>query len=997
MKSLKFVGLLTILFFQNICLRPSLAFEHIKHLGTVFSEDQRYLSPIVGYVLGKESYLDFIYDSRREARDRINLEAEKREIAEKNKRLSMLREYLKSRSDGKEKSEFEIPKKESGKIIQDSSENLTEEDQRRFNENKEKREATLNSFKELQRDIGQAEKKLIFETNHLYELAHSLFHRDGAGPLKPGTKTIHALVFQLNGLDPSSKTEKEKMDSLSRLYEGSKENLELAFKIGLIVKEIDKQQKDFDRRQKGQAKIEIFLDRLFQKKSGVKQGLAQQLKSSVRNCLLKEYLGIYPKHITIGMFISLLWMVVERKSEFGGYFAALDSSLQIMPTFFNDNYKKEDCTKISSFRLGEDEDVRSRVEDPYFDIEKCALTAYGASELFSPWSPIVTCIRDAVYIDSSGNFAARNGKEHLFGDCVETSFRNFFSIVLYNICDRDFSRDALIKIFGKELVEEVIEKGETTGWKINIKDDPKVRFLMFYLDPNRMAVLRTKDSHNEWMRVISGLDFSDLPEEIVKEFKLDERSRTVPLHGSVEFANRGYVHEVKTDEGREFYELCSIPHIGFVDHVCIKLTGKNLNDFVAEVNSAYSNSDINFTEIERCKKACKSKLQIKIKKPNFCNNYEASWEINYDQHADLISPNADSFEPVFAFRFLNEDSFGFIKDAIALVKEDKMYYESFNQHFEEIRDIKLKNALHFTLAKFPVSRFRRDLTLKHLKNPVDFNFKIYLNDCFDWVLDFLGSVSLYEHVHVLELASSAMHNFFNSCGKFISENKHGAIISPFAVIFWEFEKLIRSLYEKKPLSFLQREMIEKMYGFLKTYQNDLLVWVEADFEENKGGNDLTVGSILKNAMAINRLFSSKDSFKWIRDNRDKTYFKFINCIPDRNPLYPYNTAPKPKIRRYESLHGRWDWDSCVKPEEDPFEGTSTCTKPVVSDFFFSLPNAKKDLALVSKQKVERLDPGLSEKEMDIYWKIKDIETVTKYALQKLNLNRVSFLETKNES
>lgn len=200
---------------------------------------------------------------------------------------------------------------------------------------------------------------------------------------------------------------------------------------------------------------------------------------------------IYVSYTTEQILLTLLWKIAnprdtaQPKQDFIDYFNELDTLINtknlktwtIANPYSKQNYEQFNKqlatihkTKLAGFMLE--------------NYEKTILAVKGYSVWESPLPPIISGAQ-VTYIHPDGK------QTKPFSDCVETAFRNFFNIVLYDGITSSFNINRLIDTAQKDTTPIALQ--------------PSKNLINFYHKYPNVINLQASELYNSWTQVIENL------------------------------------------------------------------------------------------------------------------------------------------------------------------------------------------------------------------------------------------------------------------------------------------------------------------------------------------------------------------------------------------------------------------------------------------------------------------------------------------------------------
>lgn len=184
--------------------------------------------------------------------------------------------------------------------------------------------------------------------------------------------------------------------------------------------------------------------------------------------------GKYISHTLEYILTSFVWKKSQSKAELWEYLdqfepSILDQSIS-KKDFLEKRYTKKDYADFKQ---------KINLNSKYiFDNYELSSFASCARKIWdSPFPPLLGSIGDAKYIDSEG-------RSHFFGDCGETTLRNFFNIILY---DQGAGRFEI----------KYIEQDSNLS--------PSTDFKNFYTQYKTVEGSLNKSHYDSWAQIVSNL------------------------------------------------------------------------------------------------------------------------------------------------------------------------------------------------------------------------------------------------------------------------------------------------------------------------------------------------------------------------------------------------------------------------------------------------------------------------------------------------------------
>ncbi len=201
----------------------------------------------------------------------------------------------------------------------------------------------------------------------------------------------------------------------------------------------------------------------------------------VLEALQEEEQEVYPKGVTIGLFLAWLWKYSASKKDIENYLVSLSDALmqEVFDTtiMHSKKYSKQTYEELKAF------DVNSInkliLSNPNIINERIIFARYGY-DLYDKIVPDEVPMNDHV----------ESICKETFPDCGETSLRNFFNALVYDYKTGQFNSGG---------------KAHSLLHKLNAKKE-LIEFYEKYKTPEYMtSIAEGMNVYNDWARVVSGL------------------------------------------------------------------------------------------------------------------------------------------------------------------------------------------------------------------------------------------------------------------------------------------------------------------------------------------------------------------------------------------------------------------------------------------------------------------------------------------------------------
>jgi len=203
--------------------------------------------------------------------------------------------------------------------------------------------------------------------------------------------------------------------------------------------------------------------------------LIDELVGYMLGCLAETQEQKYIPYALQQLLLAFAWKVADSKEQLIDYFEQFETPIitKNKIELLQELYSKKDYEHFK-------ENLEKNVSFILKDYELSSFGSYGRTVWDKPYPPVISGISDTRYVDIAGI-------EHFFSDCVETSLRNFFNIVLYNKSTSTFDITSLIK------------QPEEKGLKL------LPAFIDYYTKHNKTSHLQTKPYYNDWAQLVADI------------------------------------------------------------------------------------------------------------------------------------------------------------------------------------------------------------------------------------------------------------------------------------------------------------------------------------------------------------------------------------------------------------------------------------------------------------------------------------------------------------
>ena len=208
--------------------------------------------------------------------------------------------------------------------------------------------------------------------------------------------------------------------------------------------------------------------------AGIKRNKEPSFAHIVAASIEEEQQQLYPPENTVYLLLAWLWKHSNSRIDAKQYLDSLAQTIQILPEQLYTPLIQE----VYTGELYDNLTHKSAEQISKLALEDLIFAQYGFELYKNVLPPLVSMIDGVEYRDPQDNFLSPPGG---YPDCGETSLRNFFNTLLYASKPHEFIGNILEKMNAHQLLIDFYKKYSTAD-KIN-----------------------TKDAHNDWSQVVSGL------------------------------------------------------------------------------------------------------------------------------------------------------------------------------------------------------------------------------------------------------------------------------------------------------------------------------------------------------------------------------------------------------------------------------------------------------------------------------------------------------------